>query len=162
MISLLVFYDVNLYFAILTYFYEYLSFFPLQCQWPRHFSEVLENLLLILRGWGKNSSSVGFASGDRRLPQPLRIWRRFSNTSSKYLGHCLNVYYLSVEFHYSLRHFLLFYLTFLPLCLSIRVVHNLRKKTTKHSIVLPLFQTNKQKFCEILILHSKFIDFSQK
>ena len=37
LISLLVFYDVNLYFAILTYLYEYLSFFPLQCQWPRHF-----------------------------------------------------------------------------------------------------------------------------
>ena len=65
LISLLVFYDVNLYFAILTYFYEYLSFFPLQCQWPRHFSEVLENLLEIPKPL---SQSLGLTrKGDSKI-----------------------------------------------------------------------------------------------
>ena len=41
-------------------------FFILQCQWHQHGSEVLENTLLILRGWGNTSSSVGFASGGRK------------------------------------------------------------------------------------------------
>ena len=43
--------------------YIYLFFYLLQCQWPRHGSEVLENTLLILRGRAIPPSSVGFASG---------------------------------------------------------------------------------------------------
>ena len=43
----------------------YLFFYLLQCQWPRHGSEVLENTLLILRGRAIPPSSVGFASGHR-------------------------------------------------------------------------------------------------
>jgi hypothetical protein len=46
--------------------YSYLFFRIIQCQWHKHGSDVLENTLLILRGWGNTSSSVGFASGGRR------------------------------------------------------------------------------------------------
>ena len=73
-------------------------FFILQCQWHQHGSEVLENTLLILRGWGNTSSSVGFASGGRKyclnlsgfwgyFPIPPRhadainivMWRKINN-----------------------------------------------------------------------------------
>ena len=45
---------------------SYLFFLIIQCQWHNHGSEVLANTLLILRGSGNTSSSVGFASGDQR------------------------------------------------------------------------------------------------
>ena len=70
----------------------YLFFYLLQCQWPRHGSEVLENTLLILRGRAIPPSSVGFASGHRGgycpTPQDLEGIFQYLLAMPRPLSHC--------------------------------------------------------------------------
>ena len=70
----------------------YLFFYLLQCQWPRHGSEVLENTLLILRGRAIPPSSVGFASGHRGVLLNLSGFGGYSPIPPRHASAIVSVY----------------------------------------------------------------------